>query len=105
VTYKLADEVVLPFPEARAPLMLPAAYYNVTVTFYAARNSDTASAGASASVLAAVAARIWTNNYYCPPGWLVYATSRSKPVPFVPYDWKRLWRTRDLCESLKTPRG
>lgn len=40
VTYKLPRKSF--FPSFRARRMLPAAYYNVTVTFYAARNSDTA---------------------------------------------------------------
>lgn len=67
-------------------------------------------AGASASVFTAVAACIWTNKYYC----LFPSSPRPRlaarlcdfaletPVPFVPYDWKRLRRTRDLCESLET---
>jgi len=107
VTYKLAG-IVLLFRVVRAPRTQ--AYYNVTVTFYVARNSDTAS-------------RLWGHQHRfssrllhafgqtsiiasLPPTRLRLARlcdfSLETPVPFVPYDWKRLWHTRDLCESLET---
>lgn len=91
VTYKLDVESFSPFSR------MSAAYYNVTVTFYAARNSDTTRHRASAEGGIGFhrgGGCIRTSGYYR-SGWLVYATSRWKRA-FVPYDWKRLWRVRAI---------
>lgn len=89
VTYKLAGIVLPFFARFARRVRCWQAYYNVTVTFYVAHNSDIVryrtSARASASVFTAVAAYTFGQTsiiapLFLPPGpdRLVYATSRSK---------------------------
>lgn len=92
VTYKLAGNRSPFF--ARFAYAVPAAYYNVTVTFYVARNSDTArhrGCGASASVSTTVAAVHLDKQVLLPSfiplpltsSWLVYAASLARNASAV----------------------
>lgn len=96
MTYKLAGIVLPFFARFTRCIHRRQAYYNVTVTFYVARNSDTAS-------------RLWGHQHrfsprllrafgqtsiiaFLPPSRLarLYDFSLETLVPFVPYDWKQL---------------